>query len=67
MVTALRDMPTWRRSLIEHGLTTVWLARETGRSVQTVRSYSTGRRTPPADWLAAADAAIRAAAKGEAA
>jgi hypothetical protein len=51
MKTALRDMPLWRRTLAEHGLTLAWLAERTGRSVHAVSAYSDGRRNAPQAWL----------------
>jgi lambda repressor-like predicted transcriptional regulator len=58
-------MQPWRRALKMHGLTLAWLARQTGRSRDTVRSYSIGRRTPPPEWIVAAHDAIEAVAKQE--
>jgi hypothetical protein len=58
MGTALRDMQPWRRSLVEHGLTYLWLAERTDRSVNTVKAYAKGHRIPPPEWLALADEAI---------
>jgi hypothetical protein len=51
MKTALRDMPLWRRTLVEHGLTLAWLAERTGKSVHAVAAYSDGRRNAPQAWL----------------
>lgn len=51
MPTALRDMQPWRRSLVEHGLTLAWVAERTGKSVNTVRAYSSGARRTPATWI----------------
>lgn len=51
--------PEWRKALDDQRRTLVWLAQQTDRSVDTVRSYAIGRRTPPADWLAKVDALLR--------
>lgn len=58
MPTALRDKPTWRRQLAEYGLTIGWLARQTGKSISSVDSYSSGRRKPSAEWVALAESVI---------
>ena len=59
MPTALRDLQPWRRTLIEHGLTLVWLAQQTGKSVNTVEAYGRGSRRPPAEWLARVEEVLR--------
>ena len=52
-------MQPWRRAVIEHGLTLIWLAERTGKSRSTVVAYSIGRRNPPAAWLAKVEEVLR--------
>jgi hypothetical protein len=50
MPTALRDMQPWRRAAVEAGLSLVQVAGLTGKSVQTVYSYSRGTRRTSPEW-----------------
>jgi len=44
----------WQAALAASGVPLVYLAYRTGMSPHTVYSYSTGRRTPKAEWVVAA-------------
>lgn len=57
-IAPLRDAPTWRRLLAEHGLTYAWLAARTGVSPATVQAYATGQRTAKAEWIERAESVI---------
>jgi hypothetical protein len=52
------EHPEWRTTLIDQGRTLRWLAGQTGKSPRTVYAYSRGDLVPPAEWLAAASAAL---------
>jgi len=56
------DTPTertaWRTVLREQGRTIRWLAIQTGKAPRTVYAYSRGDLVPPAEWIAAASAAL---------
>jgi hypothetical protein len=60
-------MQPWRRALVEQGLTFAWLSERTGKSVNTIKAYSQGHRTPPAAWLTQVDALLAQVREGNAA
>ena len=46
------ELAEWQRAQVDSGRTLRWLAEQTGKSYQTVVSYSIGRRQPSPEWQA---------------